>query len=57
MTLGGFGPRARQDYRDNKRALLLWLLRVGKDPFTEDGYSPRTVRETHYKIKRILRWI
>lgn len=55
--LNDFGPRAIEDYRNNKRGLLKWLLTKGKDPFQEDGYAPETIRKSHYKIERTYRWV
>jgi integrase len=52
-----FGPRAVNDYRDNKRSLLIWLLTKGRNPFEENGYAVKTVKKTHYKVERIFRWV
>ena len=46
-ALHGFADQAIQDYRSNKRDLLMWLLERGKDPFSGDGYAATTVRKTH----------
>lgn len=55
--LDGFSEQALEDYRSKKEDLLLWLLTKGKDPFSEDGYAPETVRKSHYKIERTYRWM
>lgn len=55
--LEGFGPRALEDYRDNKRDLLTWLLTTGRKPFEEKGYAAETIRKAHYKFERTYRWV
>lgn len=57
QMLTQFGSRVADDYLLKKRQLLIWLLTKGKDPFDEKGYSPRTIRKTHYKIEKTYRWI
>jgi len=55
--LNTFGPRAIEDYTQNKEDLIRWLLTVGRNPFKKLGYSPETVRKSHYKIEKTYRWL
>lgn len=51
-----FGPRIETDYREFKERFLIWLINCGKDTLRGEGYSPNTVKTTHYKIEQVYRW-
>lgn len=45
------------DYHEYRKRFLSWLLNIGKDPKTADGYSPYTVYGTNYRTARFDRWV
>lgn len=45
------------DYHEYRKRFLSWLLNIGKDPETADGYSPYTVYGTNYRTARFDRWV
>lgn len=44
------------DYYDYRRTFLTWLLKLGKDPKTAEGYSPYTVSATGDRAAAFDRW-
>lgn len=45
------------DYRQYRTDLLQWLLHVGKDPESAQGYSAYTVYESGYRAAAFDRWV
>lgn len=52
-----FAPLLQDDFRQFKRNFLEWLTTEGKDPLRGEGYSPNTIRGTHYRIEQVYRWM
>ena len=49
--------RQLEDYRNHRIQLIKWLVHLGKDPETAQGYAFDTARQRAYKIDQFYRWI
>lgn len=49
--------RQLEDYRNHRRDLIRWMLNLGKEPETAEGYAFDTARQRSYKIDQFHRWI
>jgi len=45
------------DYRNHRKELCLWLLNLGKDPSTGEGYAQTTVKNRIYRMDQFYRWV
>lgn len=45
------------DYRSHRKNCLEWLLAVGKNPDTADGYAFQTVSNRAYRMDLFYRWV
>lgn len=45
------------DYKSYRESFLQWLLHIGKDPESAQGYSPYTVYESGYRAAAFDRWV
>ncbi|MGM0591718.1 MAG: hypothetical protein ACQETI_08865 [Halobacteriota archaeon] len=52
-----FNERQVIDYADHRRNLLEWLLQIGKDPATAEGYAFQTVDNRSYRMDVFYRWV
>jgi integrase len=56
-ALEHFPPLYFNEYRTFKQDFIDWLEAEGKNPLKGIGYSENTIKQTHYKIEEVLRWI
>ncbi len=56
-ALEHFPPLHREDYRGFKQDFMEWMLEKGKNPVKHDGYSENTLRQTHYKLEEVFRYL
>jgi len=56
-ALEHFPPLHYDDYHGFKTDFLEWMLEEGKRPIKGEGYSENTVKQTHYKIDAVFRWL
>lgn len=49
--------KERVDYESYRESFLQWLLHLGKDPESAQGYSPYTVYESGYRAAAFDRWV
>lgn len=49
--------KERVDYKSYRESFLQWLLHLGKDPESAEGYSPYTVYGTGYRAAAFDRWV
>lgn len=40
------------DYRDHCEQLIKWLVHIGKNPETADGYSSSTIEKDAYRLDK-----
>lgn len=45
------------DYESHREELIRWWLHFGKEPEYAEGYSPKTVRNTAYRVDKFYRWV
>lgn len=51
------GDRQLEDYSDHRENMIRWLLKLGKNPETADGYARATVQNTADRLDRFYRWV
>lgn len=56
-ALERFPPLHREDYRGFKQDFMEWMLSEGKNPIKKEGYSENTLRQTHYKLEEVFRYL
>lgn len=49
--------RQLTDYRHQRKDCLEWLLTVGMDPDTREGYAPGTVEPRAFRMDQFYRWV
>jgi site-specific recombinase XerD len=49
--------RHAMDYREHRRALIEWLLVLGKNPGKATGYAQRTALNTAQRLDLFYRWV
>ena len=49
--------RQQLDYAEERRDLIEWLVKIGKDPERGEGYSPNTVKTRSYRMDQFYRWV
>lgn len=50
-------PRQQLDYRNERESCLEWLLSLGKDPSSGEGYAFGTVKPRSYRMDKFYRWV
>jgi len=45
------------DYRSHRESLIRWLLNVGKNPESAEGYERATVKTRVYRMDQFYRWV
>lgn len=49
--------RQQLDYAEERRDLIQWLIKIGKNPDRGEGYSPNTVKPRSYRMDQFYRWV
>jgi len=56
-ALKHFPPLHTDDYRGFKQNFMEWMGAKGKKPIKGEGYSENAIRQTHYKIDEVFRYL